>query len=77
VSEQAGSANSWTEAQHKFLKMIAPKEPATMNGSAFSAKGNLKPLLEDACLEAVRAKRSSTSITSCTIFGHNRIGCNF
>jgi 2-polyprenyl-3-methyl-5-hydroxy-6-metoxy-1,4-benzoquinol methylase len=47
---------AWTQAQYKFLKMIAPKEPTTMDGSAFAAKGKLRTLLGDAFLEEIRGK---------------------
>ena len=46
----------WTGAQYKLLKMIAPKEPSTMDGSAFLAKGKLRTLLGDGFLEEIRGK---------------------
>jgi SAM-dependent methyltransferase len=48
--------SAWTEAQYKLLKMIAPKEPAIMDGSAFAAKGKLRTLLGDGFLEEIRGK---------------------
>jgi SAM-dependent methyltransferase len=59
---QAGQAKKarrsvWTEAQYKLLKMIAPKEPTTMDGSAFAAKGKLRTLLGDAFLGDIAGKK--------------------
>jgi SAM-dependent methyltransferase len=48
--------SSWTEAQYKLLRRIAPTAPTTMDGSAFAAKGKLRTLLGDAFLEEVRGK---------------------
>jgi len=48
--------SSWIEAQYRLLKKIAPTEPATMDGSAFAAKGKLRTLLGDTFLEEVRGK---------------------
>lgn len=48
--------SAWTETQYQFLKMIAPKEPNRMDGSAFAAKGKLRTLLGDAFLEEIRGK---------------------
>jgi len=46
----------WTETQYKLLRRIAPTPPATMDGSAFAAKGKLRTLLGEAFLEEVRGK---------------------
>jgi SAM-dependent methyltransferase len=48
--------SAWTEAQYKFLKIIAPKEPAIMDGSAFAAKGKLRTLLGDTFLKEIQGK---------------------
>jgi SAM-dependent methyltransferase len=48
--------SAWTEAQYKILKMIAPKEPSTMDGSAFAAKGKLRTLLGEAFLTEIQGK---------------------
>ncbi len=48
--------SAWTQAQYKLLRIIAPKEPTTMDGSAFVAKGKLRTLLGDAFLEEIRGK---------------------
>src|SRR5260370_34435883 len=48
--------SAWTQAQYKLLRIIAPKEPTTMEGAAFIAKGKLRTLLGDAFLEEIRGK---------------------
>jgi SAM-dependent methyltransferase len=47
---------AWTQAQYKLLKAIAPKEPSTMDGSAFAAKGKLRTLLGDAFFGDIAGK---------------------
>ena len=46
----------WTQAQYRFLRKIAPQEPAIMDGSAFAAKGKLRTLLGDRFLAEVKGK---------------------
>src|SRR5258708_3933839 len=46
----------WTRAQYKFLRIIAPREPGIMDGSAFAAKGKRRTLLEDGFLREIQGK---------------------
>jgi len=46
----------WTQAEYKLLRIIAPKEPTFMDGSAFAAKGKLRTLLGDSFLDEIRGK---------------------
>src|SRR5690242_9810300 len=48
--------NPWTRAQYSLLKIISPREPTIMDGSAFAAKGKIKTLLGDRFLDEVRNK---------------------
>jgi 2-polyprenyl-3-methyl-5-hydroxy-6-metoxy-1,4-benzoquinol methylase len=48
--------SAWTQAQYKLLRMIAPKEPTMMDGSAFAARDKLRTLLGDAFLEEILGK---------------------